>query len=305
MQVSPGVGQIDLCLVRIACAVENTSRPSVRVEKEQLKNDAMLNFIPHRSQRIGNFMRLEGMISECCVHASKGDQPVIVRAFHPRPLTPALSGPRQRRTRRRRRHNCPGACGALRQTSHGPLQRIVRSRHGMVATRRSIYQFSATDDGRQSNTELLTLNRCQDGTSVGSSLRQDCDQGQYLAGRRDVRLRHVRQLHIRRPSVRCNVNRHPGTDCIATSQRSAFKILGIGTRLSCRDLTPALSGPPPTAARRRRRHNCPGACGAHRQTFHGPLQRIVRHQHPVHCVERQFNQKTTAPSGPSTTPNNA
>lgn len=46
--------------------------------------------------------------------------------LHKRCLTSALSGPQRSPTRRRRRHNGPGACGALRQASHGPLQRIVR-----------------------------------------------------------------------------------------------------------------------------------------------------------------------------------
>src|ERR1700741_2015504 len=54
---------------------------------------------------------------------------VKMACFVQEDLTSALSGPRYSRTRRRGRTLFTGARGALRQTSRGPLQRIVRRHH--------------------------------------------------------------------------------------------------------------------------------------------------------------------------------
>ena len=61
---------------------------------------------------------------------------------------------------------------------------------------------------------------------------------------------------------------------------------GVFDSLSC--LTSALSGPRYSPIRRSRRHNCPGACGAHCQSFHGPLQRIVRRHFLVASTRRNM-----------------
>jgi len=47
-------------------------------------------------------------------------------------LTSALSGPREAGPARRRRDNGPRACGALAQTLHGPLERIVRQQLALI-----------------------------------------------------------------------------------------------------------------------------------------------------------------------------